>query len=758
MIKPQGGIGRHTETLARGFANRGHAVTVAGFGLHRAPRMEHEWGISLNLNFAPGSHFSFGGLRGAMAVRQFLRRRGGEFDVVEMTNFWGPGAFAPPLPIPYLVRLSSPTVEVVPKIDYETRVWNWLEARTVRHADLVLCNSAAAWEACRHHYALADMPRCLLPYGVADVPPDDLSPSPVNLQILVIGRAEFRKGTDILIRALAAVMPQHQNLRFVSIGSDLDGFTRKFPAVRDLWCQLRETCGERIQTLGRVDDFEKVKALRVSHWLLVPSRFESFGQVVIEAMRSGTPVVASNGGVSLKCAGADRTTSFMGIPQTRKSWRRHWRNCAIVGRRTQFRFARRRARPTIPAIVKNNLSRRHSKPTARRSAERRGIRALPFTEITRAVSPSRNWRNLSGQCQYRVRMFGHESEDLFHTSNARAGMARLHRARIVHLETAQAPPAMAAAMAIHPASVWMEVECEKSGRSVQLFLDLMDRSDVFVEKALEECDVYLKRGFHEPDVTRVRSAATILPFGMNFACRAGHWIDHLRMSATHARRFPSFRPKQAMAWRQSMRKLVDLQSLATTKRLEHAPDQPGRFIIHFQTRLWTHTETTPDSAEEVNEERIRLIRDLRRAFGRYFEGGLVPTAMARRIAPDLITPMPTFRSSYIQYSKPLRIGIYTRGLHHSTGFKMAEYLASSKIVLASGIRNTDAVPLRAGFDYLPFSTADQCVSQCGAILKHPEQFEELRRNAWAHYQAEVDPAQRMLNAVDRAVSSFSDIS
>jgi hypothetical protein len=316
---------------------------------------------------------------------------------------------------------------------------------------------------------------------------------------------------------------------------------------------------------------------------------------------------------------------------------------------------------------------------------------------------------------------------------------------------------MAAALATHPASMWMEVACERSGRSIQLFLDLMDRSDVFVPKALEECDVYLKRSFYEPDLIRVHSAATILPFGMNFACRTGHWIDQLRMNVANARRFRSFRPKQAMTWRQSMRRFIDLQSLAPSRKLEHAPDQPGRLVIHLQTRLWSRSETTPDSAREVNEERVRLIRELRRVFGRYFEGGLVPTAVAQRIAPDLITPMPTFRSSYIQYSKPLRIGIYTRGLHHSTGFKMAEYLASSKIVVASGVRNEDPIPLRAGSDYLPFSTVDECVSQCDAILTHPEQFEEFRRNGWAYYQAELDPAQRLLNAVDRAVSILPGI-
>lgn len=55
--------------------------------------------------------------------------------------------------------------------------------------------------------------------------------------------------------------------------------------------------------LGEVDDEELARLYRGARALLYPSRYEGFGIPILEAMRSGTPVVTSRGGATEETAG-----------------------------------------------------------------------------------------------------------------------------------------------------------------------------------------------------------------------------------------------------------------------------------------------------------------------------------------------------------------------------------------------------------------------------------------------------------------------
>src|SRR5439155_9045955 len=112
---------------------------------------------------------------------------------------------------------------------------------------------------------------------------------------------------------------------------------------------------------------------------------------------------------------------------------------------------------------------------------------------------------------------------------------------------------------------------------------------------------------------------------------------------------------------------------------ELPPEAPVTSGIFFQTRLW-QPDSTSDDAEQINLERVTLVRALREAFGTAFIGGMIPTEYAARCFPDTLTTHPTDRWSYIDLNKRSLIGIYARGLHGSIAFKMAEYLAASKCI------------------------------------------------------------------------------
>lgn len=290
-----GGIGMHVLTLARGYAARGHRVVVAGFAIHPENRIVHDWGESLRLSFIPwlAPNWDRGRLRGALAVTRFVRKIRGQFDVIETSN-WGHTAFLPMKGHRYAARLSSPALEAG-QPGLATRFVHWLEARSCQRAHLLLANSEAMRRKAVEIYRCGSVPSAIVYYGVPDLADSGTRPPEGKVSILYIGRAEHRKGTDILIRALARVLPKCPCLEIGLLGLGFDEYVRE-SGLATIWRDLKERYGDRIRRFGRLDEEQKCKELAAAHWLVLPSRFESFGQVVIEAMRAGTPVIAAAAG------------------------------------------------------------------------------------------------------------------------------------------------------------------------------------------------------------------------------------------------------------------------------------------------------------------------------------------------------------------------------------------------------------------------------------------------------------------------------
>ena len=115
-------------------------------------------------------------------------------------------------------------------------------------------------------------------------------PSPV---VTLIGRISPWKGQDIFIHAAAEVLKTFPNCRFQIVGSALFGED----ALEDELKQLAAALGvfDRVTFLGfRKDVPEIISASSlVVHASTVP---EPFGQVIVQAMAAGKPVVATRGG------------------------------------------------------------------------------------------------------------------------------------------------------------------------------------------------------------------------------------------------------------------------------------------------------------------------------------------------------------------------------------------------------------------------------------------------------------------------------
>ena len=112
-----------------------------------------------------------------------------------------------------------------------------------------------------------------------------------NLQnkriILFIGHFHADKKVDLLIKALPALVKKDSNTMLLLIGPD----NGHYPAYKKMARELKVE--QNMKWLGRVSDIEKRQALAACEVFILPSIYESFGIVLIEAMAAGKPVIAA---------------------------------------------------------------------------------------------------------------------------------------------------------------------------------------------------------------------------------------------------------------------------------------------------------------------------------------------------------------------------------------------------------------------------------------------------------------------------------
>lgn len=124
----------------------------------------------------------------------------------------------------------------------------------------------------------------------------ELGLSPQALVVTVVGRLQHWKGQHVVIEAAPLVARQFPEVRFLIVGDALFGIEQEYP--ERLRCLIREQeVGAYVTMLGHRTDVSAI--LRASDIVVVPSIHpEPFGMVTIEAMATGKPVIASNGGAS----------------------------------------------------------------------------------------------------------------------------------------------------------------------------------------------------------------------------------------------------------------------------------------------------------------------------------------------------------------------------------------------------------------------------------------------------------------------------
>jgi glycosyltransferase involved in cell wall biosynthesis len=218
------------------------------------------------------------------------------FDVVHTHSVflwptWAAARAARQAEVPYVLAPRGMLVKelIQRKSRWLKRAWIALiEQANLRHAAAIHVTSALEEQDMRA-LGLPIGRVCLIPNGADPALPAGMPAVSASLAeragehfVLFIGRINWKKGLDRLIPAMRHL----PRTRLLIAGNDEEAYQ---PFLED----LAQTCGVRAHTdfLGPVHGDEKDWLLAHAAALVLPSYSENFGNVVLEAMAAGCPVV-----------------------------------------------------------------------------------------------------------------------------------------------------------------------------------------------------------------------------------------------------------------------------------------------------------------------------------------------------------------------------------------------------------------------------------------------------------------------------------
>lgn len=182
------------------------------------------------------------------------------------------------------------------------------ERQVLRRADRVIAATIAEVTQLRFLYKAPANKLVVIPPGVDvshfyPIPADEaklyVGLKPDDRMILFVGRIEPLKGVDTLIQAMSCLqLTGKQRVHLAIIGGDPAASPREMSAEM---ARLQKLCddlavGQTVVFLGKRDQDKLPYYYSAAELVVMPSHYESFGMVALEAMACGTPVIASEVG------------------------------------------------------------------------------------------------------------------------------------------------------------------------------------------------------------------------------------------------------------------------------------------------------------------------------------------------------------------------------------------------------------------------------------------------------------------------------
>ncbi|HWS23548.1 MAG TPA: glycosyltransferase [Anaerolineales bacterium] len=252
-------------------------------------------------------------------IKNFAAQKNIQYDIIH-SHYWLSGLAAELLreewqvPIVQMFHtlgeLKNRIAKSVDEYEGTYRLDN--ERRVMATVDKIIAATPIEKEQLKEFYLADERKITVIPPGVnldhfypidTDEARDVIGIPKRDMVFLYVGRIEPLKGIDTLLRALACMNSKREvdHASLIVIGGNPNDTPEKMGAemVR-LQTLCSDLCLNRtVLFLGKKDQAYLHYYYSAADALVMPSHYESFGMVALEAMACGTPVIASNvGGLS----------------------------------------------------------------------------------------------------------------------------------------------------------------------------------------------------------------------------------------------------------------------------------------------------------------------------------------------------------------------------------------------------------------------------------------------------------------------------
>jgi len=304
-----------------------------------------------------------------------------------------------------------------------------------------------------------------------------------------------------------------------------------------------------------------------------------------------------------------------------------------------------------------------------------------------------------------------------------------------------------------------------SGRVCRMGVDMNDGADIFSRAFMSKCDLVFKRHYQTQYIAQLdaETQRKIHPGGLMYGVRSPHERGEMALYLGKIRNDLRRLDLRKLTNRKGLRRhlIKPMQKLQfefarhrdtkTMNEYEQDCHTPTEAYLLFQTRAWSLQGNRSQKIHQINEDRASLIRKMRDRFGNRFRGGFVPDAYAREQYPDCLTPEVTDLRGYTRLIQQAAVVVYTQGLSDSPAWKLGEYLAAGKAIVAEPITAELPRPLVSGQELIFYQSEQDCLDQCARLLDAPAFRMTLACNAQVYYRAEVEPSARALRMLQIAV-------